>query len=44
MYIIKLVTDEIEELDNIPVKLILNFLLKFTRERNLVLRAQSIDT
>ena len=44
MYIIKLVTDEIEELYNIPVKLILNFLLKFTRERNLVLRSQSIDT
>ncbi len=44
MYIIKLVTDEIEKLYNIPIKLIPNFLLKFTRERNLALRAQSIDT
>ena len=44
MYIIKLVTDEIEELYNIPVRLIQNFLLKFTRERNLVLLTQSIDT
>ncbi len=43
MDIIKLVTDEIEELYNIPMKLILNFLLKFTRERNLAICARSID-
>jgi hypothetical protein len=44
MYIIKLVTDKIKGLYNIPVRLIQNLLFKFTRKRNLALRAQSIDT
>jgi hypothetical protein len=41
--IIKAVTDGIKSLFNIPVKLFLDYLIKFNRERNLALRARLRD-